>query len=656
MGSKKLKGLDYIGLVTLIKKINTLLNGGNMNKITRAIIAGLGGALLSSAVSAAPLLSSTSLPLTGDDLIQASNYFTSEAELQQFAKFVKGLDVFPDHKNPTSIAQMENKQIKKQYYIPPYFQAPRDQQVAGAVEIADYALKLMAGVQTTARSFNFNLVEYTARQQEIQRYEKSLIAFEKMYEKAIENSEISKAEIIKQAIVELKQQIAGLKDQQQQGQQQGQQGLEEMYDTLRQEVANQVRMDLAMLGVQATSEELSLFNSNESQKILQAMTSMMARANAEGQFGVQQGVFTQGYNQKEMEYIRVYRLIRNDVKVSALSTTAVYAKAAALTSRVDASEDDPLTNSSGVANAPRFYLAVNGGSNGRCGNTRSCNVVIDLTSQGAYSALAKTGAKIFPVVFEADVKFKQPDFDGTLTCDFKTGWQAEGRADVKDGGVIYDGDVYNRIKYSSLEDGGCDYQIRQGDKDSAAFHTINYLYKNYMQLKNQRAIKSKEEKDRYQQYVTSEVQRHANMSQQDNGWEWYSLTTWTRAFGRGWGTAVSFVVGAARNFYWHTRIEDTSNYDRVKFSTTIKEFNTVQNVRFTFDANPTLCWKSEGFGNKFLSACPSAEYDDKADTDLGRTQQTCQDQSFTTDCTDQIEQNEQNQTTDENGVIQDPWA
>lgn len=643
------------GLSQGLLGMETLMTQNKKNKLSCTIKQFLGGISLSTiyclSANAAPVMTPSSLPLTGDDINLARQYMSDEEDIKTFARFIKGLDVYPDHQNPTQIPAMENKNIKKTYYISPYFQPPKNQQVTGTQEIAKQALEVIAAVSDLTSAFDYDLVKLGELDKDLNFYKKSL---EKVIKALASEHDKFRISVLTGLKDELKKDIAAIQQQKRTITSAGIEGLQETGEGYRKQISNQVRFKLALLGIEATSEELNQFNSLKSEQMVDAITTMIARATNQGQFGIRQGIFTNGYTKQQAEYIKLYRLIRNDVKVSSVKATTVYARAASLTAETTHPSNHPVLNN-GKVNALRLFTGVNAGTQGRCGNTKSCNVVIDLSYMGALMALtSQRGAITFPVIFEADVTFKQPDFHGTVNCDFKTGRKAQGRADVKDGGVIYDGDVYNKIHYSSSEEGACNYEILEGDANSAAYYTIKTIYNNYMRMKTERAMKSKQEKDRYQEFVNREIQHHATQSQQQNGWEWHSLTTWTRAFGSGWGTVVSYVVGSARNFYWHTRIENTSNYDNVKFSTTIKEKNVLKTARLTFDGNPLMCWKGDML-SKYLSACPTSDYGEKADHDVGTNQQLCGDQGTSAQCIDTAEDADENANTDDNGVIQNPW-
>ena len=105
------------------------------------------------------------------------------------------------------------------------------------------------------------------------------------------------------------------------------------------------------------------------------LTSIVARASSEGQYGYRTAIFEAGYSAQQRKWISLYRTIRPDIKVVPISTNAVYVRSTALTSKSDSLDSSgPFLGKSQIVNAPRLFLAINGGSKGACGNNKSCNV------------------------------------------------------------------------------------------------------------------------------------------------------------------------------------------------------------------------------------------------------------------------------------------
>lgn len=102
--------------------------------------------VLNSTSIAAPLKTKSSLPLSGNDLAQARITLKTDAAVEQFTYFIKDLEVFPDHQNPTEIEKIEDRSITKAFYIAPFFQAPEERFAVGTQEISEQALTLIAEV------------------------------------------------------------------------------------------------------------------------------------------------------------------------------------------------------------------------------------------------------------------------------------------------------------------------------------------------------------------------------------------------------------------------------------------------------------------------------------------------------------------------------
>ncbi len=368
-------------------------------------------------------------------------------------------------------------------------------------------------------------------------------------------------------------------------------------------------------------------------------------------FGVRQAVFSNGLTEEQQFYWSLYRQLKPEIIAASLPANAVYVVPTALTS--SSAETDSEVEPGGTR-----IVDVNGGSDGACGNVNSCVVSIHYNEVGARSAsLSSTGIALMEVVFEGDVTVKLPDFHGLVDCDFSNCWEAHGRNDVKDGAIIYDGDVSSRVKFYSKNEGGCDKEIYEGSEDDANYHIINKIYDDYMDLYLVRVQKSQKDKDAYKKYVRDELNYHARQSQSGNTRDpWYvTMSSWVPSW-NGFGLRIATsIFGGARNFYWHTRVEDTASIDLVKLKTTIKTTNVTGKRRFVFDGNPTVCWvKREGdFSPAILAGCPAIVNDkDEADTTTGTEEENCPSGFSFGDCQDAVEDAPADPDTD---IVQNPF-
>ncbi len=526
----------------------------------------------------------------------------------------------------------------------------------GGQEIAHKALEIISEIYDLLSSFDFEI----SKIQELRREKKEKEAFLRELNKKMKGPDNLKGrKDIQDLIQKTEEEIAKYNREVKELENFASTGISETSSALRKQVLSQIQLKLSLLGVVPSSNEALLLKSDSSSNIREGISSLLARATQGGQYGFRAAVFEAGYSDLQRKWISLYRTIRNDVKVVSLATERVFVRPTSLTSTSDSPDEaDHFIGEAQIINAPRLFLAVNGNSKGTCGNSKSCVVSLEYTWLGATMAAASmSGSIIMPVYFEADVKFKEPDFEGSVSCDFENGFTVQGRADVKDGLIIYDGDINNQIKVNDLEKGACTYNIKNGDADSAAYHAIKYLYEHYMTLKMERAKKSRAEMERYKHYIDEELKIHAEKSSsKEDNFEFWSFETWTTIFSGFWGTATQ-VVNNARNFYWHTRIEDSKISETVTFETSIIEKDIIKNSRLAFDGFTILCWKKVQ-ENTVLSACPSNDlpnYINKADTDLGKNEQQCGN-SINPECLKSLTEINKNPQVDDNGVVADPWA
>jgi hypothetical protein len=593
----------------------------------------------SPAVFAAPVRAPTNLPLTGEDIAAARSQLAGDDEMKEFSTFITGLTVFPDHDNADD--PLDRAKLKT-FYLPPLFQPSLGRDVVGTQEIADWGIKTLENISQLATSFDLNIVLFHDVLSQIVSKRNILFLAEK---KATETSDASAVDSLKKYVDQLRIELTQLETKRDQMLSSGAQGLESIHPSYRESVRDQIIMALAQLGITPTESEQINMMSGDSSRMALGIAQVVARA-ASGQYGVRQAIFESGVTAREKKWVSLYRSIRPDVSVVSLPTIASYVVGTAQ------SQAGNGYSSSDTVGTALMYRGVNIGSNGKCGNTYTCNIVLEYTSMGARMiALAKTGSVNLPVIFESEATFQAPDFEGTLECNFQNGWSAKGRSDVKDGAIIYDGDVYDKIHFKSDNSGGCHYTIVQGDENSAAYHLIKRIYDLYDKIFYERTLKSERDKAAYEKFVRDDLDRHAKQSQgQGKTGLFDNLSTWVSAFGSVWGTIATLAVNESRSFYWHTRVEDTSSIDTVNYKTTIKESNFTVSERFTYDGFPRVCWKKSESGDSYMSACPDRiEYKESADNDLGKSENNCAVNPFAA-CIENVE----NAPTNSDGVVVDP--
>ena len=388
---------------------------------------------------------------------------------------------------------------------------------------------------------------------------------------------------------------------------------------------------MSRLGLTPTSEESALLASTNPNDWVRGLASLRARAST-GQFGLRQVIFEAGFTTLQRDVLRTYLELRPDVTTRGLTVQSVAVRPAAQT----------LLDQAGnqvVRNAVMQLRGINVANGGVCGSSASCNAVMEYTDIGARAARflgfsTEITAILTPVTFEASVRVLEPDFVGNVFCNFKTGWTAQGRADVKDGAVIYDGDLANKIKYDPVDNGfgGCRVTITEGDKDSAYFHTLMDMDEKYRNLFSERQEAAKKEKDAYRTQIEAELARHEQNSQTRSRGGWFS-----DVFGMITGGSIirgvaGFLLGETRDFYWHTTTLDTRNIDEL----TVRQDYNIHGVtavrKYAFDGYPLVCYTPvAGGGNRLMKACPDSKFTD-GDTEVSSGEDTCPETDILGNC------------------------
>jgi hypothetical protein len=187
-------------------------------------------------------------------------------------------------------------------------------------------------------------------------------------------------------------------------------------------------------------------------------------------------------------------------------------------------------------------------------------IVLDTTVAGAVGMATHLPPFIVPVGISATFKQQSEPFDAELKCDFSSGYSVKGRADVKDGLVIYDNDITNTMKATDETDGGCTLKLNSGDRGSAEYKAFQELEKELNALHFHRAHLSYEEKTRYYQSVMTDIQQNRKSSDGASGW----LAAGFTALGFFPGIFVSALSYAA-DFHWHTNVQDVAKISKFKY-------------------------------------------------------------------------------------------
>lgn len=545
----------------------------------------------------------------------------SDADIVEFVKGLNRLTVFADHENPKKPEELDDPTKPKVFYLAPYFQPSLDREVVGDNVVALRALDVGMNIDELVDVFSFRLKELRELNKSLKIRNKELDKAKKSLGKAMKANPKDEGYIkyLKEAIQEAKIEIQELAQKIEKMIREGSEVYKDVDEDLQKEIIGQILYNLAKLGVAPTDQQRGRLNSDNPLLVLGTVAELRLDAST-GQFGVRNVVVESGLTEEQQNMLSLYKSLRQDVQLKTLPVNKVYVKATAQTSE---NRTDKVRGGMTIRDINRSSEDEN--ERGLCGSVASCIVTIEYTERGAEISVATGVNSVFlPVVFTGDANVALPDFKGKFDCKFKNGWWAKGRSDVKDGAIIYDGDVYNRIHYKAIDKMEfCDITTEGGHAGAASYMVLMKLHEIYNQMFHQRTIRSENDMEAYRAKVTKEVDYHAKNSQKNKGGYIQYIQAWARGTMGGWQAAVVGIISAARDFYWHTRIEDTSVTKEVEIHQTIEQKGLTKTLEFAFDGFPAICHKrSVGSIEPVAVAC-SGEIKSSWNNEIGNQEKVC---------------------------------
>lgn len=604
-------------------------------KIALTLFAASLSALGSSNAHAAPSMELTQLPISSQMEEQLENEGFSKEYIADFVNLLGRINVYDDHTNPEPEFR-DDRNKKKTFWIAPFFQASNERAAVGAEMYSDRALTIVDSIDQALSAVSLEARDFMRIQKELRETKAAIQRLEDLIANTVDPAE-GEIEQLNDTLAVKRTQLETLKQEMRERSEAGTNKTKRFDDDLRQSLITDFLLQCSRLGITKTRTEENLLLSDDPNDWTTALMSIRQRVGW-GQFGLKQIVMESSFSPRQKELLKKYLQMRQkDVVLKGLQVKSVFAVPTGQTVFTAGGKSETRSGA-------MMLRGVNLGSQGKCGNTRSCNVIVEYTDLGARAASSAAKftsgirATLVPVAFEADVTVKQPDFVGSVECKFTTGWRAHGRADVKDGAVVYDGDLTNKIKFESLTSpgGGCKMNVIEGDQNSAHYHAIKDMHKYYTDMFAQRVQASKRDKDRYERRIRDELQRHQRASQvkkrRRGGWFSDVLNF---ATGGLFGRISSFIVGQSRDFYWHTTKLNTESTDKIDFTHSYNVRNLVATQRFTFDGFPLVCREAleNGAGTQ-LVACDDIVTPEVVDTEAGSGEDTCTAYDFFGDCID----------------------
>jgi len=187
-------------------------------------------------------------------------------------------------------------------------------------------------------------------------------------------------------------------------------------------------------------------------------------------------------------------------------------------------------------------------------------IVMDTTIAGSLGLAEHLQPFVLPVGIKARFKQAAEPTEAELTCDFSAGYSVQGRADVRDGLVIYDNDITNTISSSDFSNGACKLHYISGDRGSAQFKALEAMEQQFENIRIHRTILAHEEKTAYYKSLLEDIQKNRRQEEPKYRRIVRQLTA------QGWSTVVVEGLTRAADFHWHTNIQDVNHVSEVKFT------------------------------------------------------------------------------------------
>jgi hypothetical protein len=218
----------------------------------------------------------------------------------------------------------------------------------------------------------------------------------------------------------------------------------------------------------------------------------------------------------------------------------------------------PLTewqNEDGKQITTKMFRQING-----AGGYLGAAIVLDTSIAGSLSLAQHLAPFILPIGIKATIKQQLKPTEAELICDFSNGYKIEGRADVRDGLVIYDNDITNKMKSNDVNEGNCHIKYISGDRNSAEFKALEAMRDEFEALRIKRTYLSRQEKMAYLNQVMDDIESNRRKVEPKYTRVMRTMNSW------GWRSVVIEGLSRAADFHWHTNIQDVEEFSSVRFT------------------------------------------------------------------------------------------
>lgn len=452
---------------------------------------------------------------------------------QLMAQEVLQLQVYQDHED------------ENQYYYVPPFHVRQYTQGAGSMMLHNYSVKQFAAANKEIKNRIRYLMEYDNVQ--IQNYEKSAAESRSRVEIALQKLEDA-IERGNETIIKLRERnLASEEDNFKKAVKDLDEAKERLQAlgtlvplNMRKALNEQIVMELAQAGINVPYDEnqdpgVSFIQLKDTIKDFASSYGGYLSANVYGGFTQEQVDALRAYKQKYMPRLKISLLPVEKLTFFSLTEW----------------QNDP----NAWSYSSKMFRTING-----AGDYLGAAIVMDTTIAGSLGLAEHLQPFVLPVGIKATFKQAAEPTEAELTCDFSAGYSVQGRADVRDGLVIYDNDITNTISSSDFSNGACSLRYISGDRGSAQFKALEAMEQQFENMRIHRTVLAHEEKTAYYKSLLEDIQKNRRQDEPKYRRVVRQLTS------QGWTTVVVEGLTRAADFHWHTNIQDVSHVSDVKFT------------------------------------------------------------------------------------------
>jgi hypothetical protein len=241
------------------------------------------------------------------------------------------------------------------------------------------------------------------------------------------------------------------------------------------------------------------------------------------------------------------------------------------------------------------------------GNYEGATINMDLTVDGARAFASAPPPIVLPVFAKARSLQQYPPFKAHLSCDFHEGWKVQGRADVRDGLVIYNNDITNNMVAinESSTDKPCTLKFEGGggspEREAGYRKSLESVLSRLEDIHLSRSNLALADKRNYFQSVQNDIQANRHSGANDSGGGLFGgfLNFCTG----GWGGFAFGLFSHASTFYWHTDIQNVESISKLHFEEDIVDAG---NTSVSTDIATNICLAYNPDKNMYL-ACAREE-------------------------------------------------